>query len=159
MKKEVRSELKNVQNKKTNSITKRLQKVLSTVLSLVLVFASIQVYNVFADDEEEWRDPAPSIDELGINDYQIVFPYTVENYMYAYFEYDDYDEEVLSAGDHYVKAGLNEILVFVRKGHVLPLAEPSKGMDSVREADMSFICYDAEPGSYELYTDDGISRI
>jgi alpha-glucosidase len=73
--------------------------------------------------------------------------------------FDDYDEEALSAGDHYVKAGLNEILVFVRKGHALPLAEPSKGLVSVSEADMSFICYDAEPGSYELYTDDGISRI
>ncbi len=73
--------------------------------------------------------------------------------------FDDYDEEVMSAGDHYVRAGLDEILVFVRKGHVLPLAKPEKGMDAVDASDISFICCDAEPESYELYTDDGESRI
>ena len=73
--------------------------------------------------------------------------------------FDDYDEEVMSAGDHYVRAGLNEILVFVRKGHALPLAKPEKGMDAANTSDISFICHEAEPSSYELYTDDGISRI
>ncbi len=73
--------------------------------------------------------------------------------------FDDYDEEVMSAGDHYVRARLDEILVFVRKGHVLPLAKPEKGMDAVDASDISFICCDAEPESYELYTDDGESRI
>ena len=73
--------------------------------------------------------------------------------------FDDYDEEVMSAGDHYVKAGLNEILVFVRKGHVLPLAKPENGMGSVDASEMSFVCYEAEPSDYEMYTDDGISRI
>ncbi len=64
----------------------------------------------------------------------------------------------MSAGDHYVKAELNEILVFVRKGHVLPLAKPENGINT-KDSDMSFICYEADPDSYELYTDDGISRI
>ncbi|MBE5845083.1 MAG: alpha-glucosidase [Butyrivibrio sp.] len=72
--------------------------------------------------------------------------------------FDDYDEEVMSAGDHYVKAELNEILVFVRKGRVLPLAKPENGINT-KDSDMSFICYEADPDSYELYTDDGISRI
>ena len=35
---------------------------------------------------------------------------------------DDYDEEMLDAGDHYVKAALNEVLVFVRPGKALPMA-------------------------------------
>ena len=74
--------------------------------------------------------------------------------------FDDYDEEILGAGDHYVKADLNEILVFVRKGHVLPLAEPSKGMEcNLNNAEMKYICYDSDAASYELYTDDGVSRI
>lgn len=75
--------------------------------------------------------------------------------------YDDYDEEILQAGDHYVKAGLSEVLVFVRKGHVLPLAKPSKrtsGVDAAT-AGLSYICYEADPSGYELYTDDGVSRI
>ena len=73
--------------------------------------------------------------------------------------YDDYDEEIMNAGDHYVRAGLDEILVFVRKGHVLPLAEPGQGLEEVTASQLKYICYEAEPKSYELYTDDGISRL
>ena len=72
---------------------------------------------------------------------------------------DDYDEEVMEKGDHYVSAQLNEILVFIRKGHVLPLAAPEKGMGEVKASDLSYICYDANPESYDLYTDDGESRL
>ena len=89
------------------------------------------------------------------------YVYLPENMKLIRFRaYDDYDEEILGAGDHYVKADLNEILVFVRKGHVLPLAEPSKGMEcNLNNAEMKFICYDSDAASYELYTDDGVSRI
>ncbi len=81
--------------------------------------------------------------------------------MIRFRAYDDYDEEILQAGDHYVKAGLSEVLVFVRKGHVLPLAKPSKrtsGVDAAVDG-LSYICYEADPSGYELYTDDGVSRI
>ena len=66
--------------------------------------------------------------------------------------FDDYDEEIMSAGDHYVGADLDEILVFVRKGRALPLSTPDN-------AEMTYICYDASAASYDLYTDDGVSRI
>ena len=72
---------------------------------------------------------------------------------------EDYDEEILQAGDHYVKADLNEVLIFLRPGHVLPLAKPA---DRAAEIDMStirYITFEAEADSYELYDDDGISRI
>ena len=89
------------------------------------------------------------------------YVYLPENMKLIRFRaFDDYDEEILGAGDHYVKADLNEILVFVRKGHVLPLAEPSKGMEcNLNNAEMKYICYDSDAASYELYTDDGVSRI
>ena len=89
------------------------------------------------------------------------YVYLPENMKLIRFRaFDDYDEEALGAGDHYVKADLNEILVFVRKGHVLPLAEPSKGMEcNLNNAEMKYICYDSDAASYELYTDDGVSRI
>ena len=73
--------------------------------------------------------------------------------------YDDYDEEVLSKGDHYVKAGLGEVLVFIRKGHVLPLAKPANRTGNVSTEDLKYICFDADKDSYNLYTDDGITRI
>ncbi len=69
--------------------------------------------------------------------------------------YDDYDEDILGSGDHYLRAELNEILVFIRKGHVLPLAEPSKGLGELGKDELDYICYEAEPDSYEYYTDDG----
>jgi alpha-glucosidase len=89
------------------------------------------------------------------------YVYLPENMKLIRFRaFDDYDEEALGAGDHYVKADLNEILVFVRKGHVLPLVEPSKGMEcNLNNAEMKYICYDSDAASYELYTDDGVSRI
>ena len=79
--------------------------------------------------------------------------------MIRFRAYDDYDEEVLPAGDHYVKADLGEVLVFVRKGHVLPLAKPENRTDKVSADSLKYICYEADSDSYELYTDDGISRI
>lgn len=79
--------------------------------------------------------------------------------MIRFRAYDDYDEEILQAGDHYVKAGLSEVLVFVRKGHVLPLAKPSKRTSGVDAAGLSYICYEADSSGYELYKDDGVSRI
>ncbi|WP_022767413.1 glycoside hydrolase family 31 protein [Butyrivibrio sp. NC2007] len=89
------------------------------------------------------------------------YVYLPENMKLIRFRaFDDYDEEALGAGEHYVKADLNEILVFIRKGHVLPLAEPSKGMEcNLNNAEMKYICYDSDAASYELYTDDGVSRI
>lgn len=71
----------------------------------------------------------------------------------------DYDEEILEAGDHYVKAELNEVLVFLRKGHVLPLAAPTKSVEEIDYSTILYLTYDADPESYELYDDDGISRI
>ena len=40
--------------------------------------------------------------------------------------YDDYDTEVLSKSDHYIKAELNEVLVFIRPGKELHLAKPAR---------------------------------
>lgn len=73
--------------------------------------------------------------------------------------YNDFDEEILEAGDHYVKAELNEVLVFVRPGKVLPLAKPAKRVDDLSWDDLSYITFDADPESYDMYKDDGISRL
>ncbi|MCR4833845.1 MAG: alpha-glucosidase [Butyrivibrio sp.] len=63
--------------------------------------------------------------------------------MIRFRSYDDFDEEVLSKGDHYVKVGLSEVIVFVRKGHVLPLAKPSNrttGIDDSKDG-LTYITY------------------
>ena len=38
---------------------------------------------------------------------------------------EDYDTEALPAGHHYVHCALNEVLLFVRPGHAVPLAKPA----------------------------------
>ena len=73
--------------------------------------------------------------------------------------FDDYDEEVMEKGDHYISAELNEIPVFIRKGHVLPLSAPEKGMNNPEASEMNYIFFEAEPSSYEMYVDDGISCV
>ncbi len=96
--------------------------------------------------------------------------------MVRFRAWNDYDEEVLTQGDHYVKAGLDEVLVFLRKGKVLLLAdiERSRNVNNnsnvsaaysglrsgdVSVTDLKYICYEAAAEDYRLYTDDGISRI
>ncbi len=73
--------------------------------------------------------------------------------------YDDYDEEIFPAGHHYVNVALNETVLFLRKGHVLPLAKPAKNVESIDYSTIKYITFDAEESSYNLYNDDGISAI
>ncbi len=70
----------------------------------------------------------------------------------------DYDTEIMDKGCHYVKAALNEVLVFVKKGHALPLAKPVQRVDDIDYSNLSYECYECGKEDYELYTDDGISR-
>ena len=51
----------------------------------------------------------------------------------------DFDEEVLAAGDHFVKADLNEVLVFIRPGQKLPLAKPARHVDDLNFNELTFI--------------------
>ena len=76
----------------------------------------------------------------------------------------DYDEEMLPAGDHYVSCGLSEVLIFLRKGHVLPMAsipsdEPFRGSKDLESLPLQYFTCEAKPGSYFLYKDDGIKPV
>ena len=55
--------------------------------------------------------------------------------------YSDYDEEILEAGDHYVSAKLNEVLVFIRPGHKLELAKPVRCMRDIDMEDLKVISF------------------
>ncbi len=70
----------------------------------------------------------------------------------------NYDEEILEKGDHYVKAQLNEVLVFIRRGHELPLAEPAMNVSKIDYSTIKYLGYEAKE-RYKLYDDDGITRI
>ena len=55
--------------------------------------------------------------------------------------YDDYDEEQMKAGDHYVRAQLGEVLVFIRKGHELTLAVPGTRVSIIDTKNVNYIKY------------------
>ena len=55
--------------------------------------------------------------------------------------YDDYDEEYLEKGDHYIRAGLNEVPVFIRPGKELVLAKPARCEEEIDLNDLIHIRY------------------
>ncbi len=71
--------------------------------------------------------------------------------------WDDYQTEILPAGHHYVKADLNEMLLFIPENRLLILTEPGNSTDSVsgRYVVLGLV---AEETELELWEDDGFQR-
>lgn len=72
---------------------------------------------------------------------------------------DDYDEEILPAGHHYVHCALDEVLLFIRPGHLVPLTKPANSADKLEdtvETIWSF-CPDGAKAEYRMYSDDGVT--
>ena len=53
----------------------------------------------------------------------------------------DRDEEVLDKGDHYVRAELNEVLVFIRPGKNISLVHPARCVEELDMNDMEFLSF------------------
>ena len=54
----------------------------------------------------------------------------------------DFDVEILDKGDHYVKADLNEVLVFIRPGRKLPLAKPAGNVEELNMNELTYISFE-----------------
>lgn len=65
-------------------------------------------------------------------------------------------EEILSTGHHYVEIALNEVPLFIRKGHCIPLAKAAEYVDEIDTAHLDCIGYAGS--EYKLYEDDGVSK-
>lgn len=65
----------------------------------------------------------------------------------------DYETEVLAAGHHYVKAELNELVFFIRRGKAIPLGASAENTAELDSASLKLIGYAG--ACYELYMDDG----
>ena len=71
------------------------------------------------------------------------------------------ETSVLPAGHHYIPVELDEVVFFMRKGHLLPLAKDGKKIQSVADvdfADLRLLAYAPDGASYEYYTDDGETK-
>ena len=72
---------------------------------------------------------------------------------------DDYDEEILPAGHHYIRCALDEMLLFLRPGHIVPVAQPANNTAELDDASLTLWSFlpDGEPAEYRMYRDDGVT--
>ena len=71
------------------------------------------------------------------------------------------ETSVLPAGHHYIPVELDEVVFFMRKGHILPLAKGGKKIQNVADVDFTdlrLLAYAPDGASYEYYTDDGETK-
>ena len=75
---------------------------------------------------------------------------------------EDLRFEKMTAGHHYVPAAEHELIFFVRKGHLLPLADAAENVENVDASVLKAIAYtDTDTNavcSYTLYDDDGYGK-
>lgn len=69
---------------------------------------------------------------------------------------DEYTITPLTAGDHYIQCELAEVPLFIRKGHLLPLAPACESTRQLRYD--AFELLGESGASYSMYTDDGYTR-
>ena len=64
-------------------------------------------------------------------------------------------QEKISAGDHYIEVPLNEVVMFVKLGCVVPVAKPALNSDKLDYDNLTLVGDIASEASYSLYFDDG----
>jgi len=94
----------------------------------------------FAYDDERSREVE---DQLLVGDSLMIAPVYEQNatgrYVYLpermkmlrFRSVEDFDEEIFEKGDHYVKADLNEFVIFIRPGHSLPLGPAAMNTEAI----------------------------
>lgn len=71
---------------------------------------------------------------------------------------EEYSVQELEKGHHYVNAAMEELIFFVRKNHVIPMAEGTGNVETMDFDSLSLLGYVTEGAEYELYDDDGNCR-
>lgn len=71
---------------------------------------------------------------------------------------EDFRFRKMPAGHHYLPVAADELIFFLRKGHLLPLAAPADSVDLLDESRLTVTGYLEAPASYLLYQDDGLQK-
>lgn len=67
-------------------------------------------------------------------------------------------EEILEAGHHYVEVALDEVVFFLRPGHLVPVSEGGCCVENVDFTHLKLLGFPEGGAAYELYDDDGFSK-
>lgn len=68
------------------------------------------------------------------------------------------EEKVMEKGHHFVMINLEEVVIFVRKNHILPLAAGGQNVADVNWENLTLVSFAEAEASYELYDDDGTGK-
>lgn len=68
---------------------------------------------------------------------------------------EDYDLTPMEAGHYWIELDLTEMPLFIRRGHVIPLAKPAEYVEGIDEHDLKLLGWVDKDVSITLYNDDG----
>lgn len=71
---------------------------------------------------------------------------------------EDYSVQVVEKGHHYVPVAIDELIFFILKNHVIPVAKSAKSVEEMDFEHLSLLGYVTAKAVYELYDDDGNSK-
>ena len=67
----------------------------------------------------------------------------------------DYDLTPMEAGHYWIEMALDEMPLFIRRGHVIPLAKPAEYVEGIDHTDLKLLGWLDEGVTITLYNDDG----
>ncbi len=67
----------------------------------------------------------------------------------------DYDLTPMEAGHYWIEMALDEMPLFIRRGHVIPLAKPAEYVEGIDHTDLRLLGWLDEGVTITLYDDDG----
>ena len=70
----------------------------------------------------------------------------------------DWEETILPAGDHYLSAAIDEVLLFIRPDHMVPLAAAAESVEELYTSSLQFLQFVKTRAEYALYDDDGYTK-
>lgn len=71
---------------------------------------------------------------------------------------EDFRCQPMEAGHHYIPVAQEELIFFLRPGHLLPLAEPAPNVAALDDSRLKVLSYPGMDCQYTLYSDDGIGK-
>lgn len=72
--------------------------------------------------------------------------------------YEDFDTVLMEKGDHYIQIGLADVIFFIRKDHIVPMAKPAMNTARMNFNELSILGYVEHAITYTLYDDDGYTK-
>ena len=70
---------------------------------------------------------------------------------------DDYDLTPMEAGHYWIELALNEMPMFIRRGHVIPLAGAAEYVEGVDDTHLTLLGWLDKDAALNLYSDDGFT--